>query len=52
MGVVMVVMWWRLCGVTASVIRKFLDNKKKGQYKQYFRLFKEQPWLQKLNLEI
>ena len=48
----MVVMWWRLCGVTASVIRKFLDNKKKGPYKAYFRQFRELPLLQRLNIEI
>jgi len=52
MGVVMAVFWWRICGVSASVIKRFLDNGKKKEYKAYFKRMKELEWLQKLNLEI
>lgn len=36
MAVVMVVFWWRLCGVSHSIIRRILDNGKKKEYKAYF----------------
>lgn len=48
----MAVFWWRICGVSASVIKRFLDNGKKKEYKAYFKRMKELEWLQKLNLEI
>ena len=32
----MVVFWWRLCGVSHSIIRRILDNGKKKEYKAYF----------------
>jgi hypothetical protein len=52
MGVVMAVFWWRACGVSNSVIKRFLDNKRKSQYKAYFRRVKEIDCFAKLNIEI
>lgn len=43
MGVVMAVYWWRLRKVASSVIKKFLDDSRKKQFKAYFRRVKEQP---------
>ena len=52
MGVVMYVYWWRLTGIASSIIKKFLDDQRKKQYKAYFRLVKEQECFAKLNIEI
>jgi hypothetical protein len=52
MGVVMAVFWWRLTGVSTSVVKRFLDNKRKSQYKAYFRRVKEMECFAKLNIEI
>ena len=52
MGIVMLVMWWRLCKMSASVISRFLDNKKKSEYRAYFREVKTKDFIKKNNLEV
>jgi hypothetical protein len=41
MGVVMYVFWWRMCGVSASIIRRMLDRGKKKEFKAYFRALRD-----------
>ncbi len=45
MGVVMAIFWWRLCQVSASIIKRILDKGKKKEYKAYFRKMKDLEWL-------
>jgi hypothetical protein len=45
MAVVMYMFWWRLCGVIASIIKRFLDGDKKKLYKAYFQDMKRLDWL-------
>jgi hypothetical protein len=52
MGVVMAVFWWRLQGVSLSIIRRCLDKKTKKQYKAYFTRVQSEKWLKKLNMEV
>lgn len=52
MGVVMVVFWWRLCGVATSINTRFLDRQCKKAYKAHFGAIKELDCFKKLNIEI
>lgn len=52
MGVVMFIFWWRLCQVTMSIIKRYLDNQKKKLYRAYFNEVRSRALLKSLSIEI
>ena len=52
MLVVMAVCWYKLAGITNSIIKRMLDNGRKASFKRWIRSLKELPWLKEKSIEI